>query len=89
MKVDLSPDEEVLVQQRLGTGRYASPSEVIREALRLIEEHDRFLDLKGQELRGKIREGLDSLHRGEGVDGETVFDRLEAELDATEQRGTG
>lgn len=88
MKVDLSADEEMLVQQKLRTGRYASPSEVIRDALRLLEEHDRFLDLKREELREQIREGVDSLRRGEGVDGEAVFDRLEAELEATEPRGT-
>ena len=88
MKVDLSADEEMLVQQKLRTGRYASPSEVIRDALQLLEEHDRFLDLKREELREQIREGVDSLRRGEGVDGEAVFDRLEAELEATEPRGT-
>ena len=89
MDVHLSSDEEVFVHQKLKTGRYASASEVVREALRLLDEQDRFLDLKRQELRESISEGLQSLQSGEGVDGETVFDRLEAELDAREPRGGG
>jgi antitoxin ParD1/3/4 len=89
MDVRLSSDEEVLVRQQLKTGRYASASEVVREALRLLDEQDRFLDLKRQGLRESITEGLQSLRSGEGVDGEVVFDRLEAELDAREPHGGG
>ncbi|MGH9628751.1 MAG: hypothetical protein ACRD7E_10525 [Bryobacteraceae bacterium] len=43
--------------------------------------------LRKEEFRRNIKEGVDSLHRGEGVDGEAVFDRIEAELDILEQNG--
>ena len=89
MNVHLSADEEVFVQQKLKTGRYATASEVVREALRLLDEQDRFLDLKRQELRESIAQGLESLRSGEGVDGEAVFDRLKAEVDAREPRRSG
>ena len=81
MDVHLSPEAEELLQQRLKTGRYSSVNEIVHEALRLLDEQDRFIDLRREELRAKIAEGLDSLRRGEGVDGEAVFDRLEADLD--------
>jgi antitoxin ParD1/3/4 len=81
MDVHLSPEAEDLLQQKLRTGRYSSANEIVDEALRLLDEQDRFIDLRREELRAKIAEGLDSLRRGEGVDGEAVFDRLEADLD--------
>ena len=89
MHLDLNPEMERLLHQKVNTGRYSSESEVVNEALRLLEEQDRFLDLRKIELREKIAEGFESLRRGEGVDGEAVFDRLEAQLDAMEDPKTG
>jgi antitoxin ParD1/3/4 len=89
MNVNLTPELENLVHGRVKTGRYNSASEVVREALRLLEERDRDLALRRQELRKRIREGIDSLRRGEGVDGEAVFDRLGAEIDQMERIKTG
>lgn len=39
---------------------YTSASEVIREALRLMEEQDRLRQAKLEELRREVRAGLDS-----------------------------
>lgn len=81
MNVNLTPELEKLVQKKVKSGRYNSASEVVREALRLVEERDLLVALRRQEFRRRIAEGVDSLRRGEGVDGEAVFNRLEAELD--------
>jgi antitoxin ParD1/3/4 len=89
MNVNLTPELENLVHGKVKTGRYNSASEVVREALRLLEERDRDVALRRQELRKKIREGIDSLRRGEGVDGEAVFDRLGAEIDRMERIKAG
>ena len=59
MNVSLTPELEKVVAERVASGRYASASEVIREALRLLEERDRL----GQ-LRGEVRLGLDQLDQG-------------------------
>ncbi len=53
--------------------------------LRLLEEHGHIQERRRQEIRRKIAEGLESLDRGEGVDGQEVFARLEAELDDLER----
>jgi antitoxin ParD1/3/4 len=45
------------------------------------------LVLRKDVIRKKIDEGLQSLCRGEGVDGDAVFDRIEAELEALERKG--
>src|ERR1039458_7952807 len=40
MNVSLTPELEQFVSTKVGSGRYNSASEVVREALRLLEEHD-------------------------------------------------
>jgi antitoxin ParD1/3/4 len=85
MNVNLGDKFEQLVRKRVETGRYNNASEVIREALRLLEERDELRALRKEELRKKIAEGLDSLRAGKIHDGEEVFDRIEAELDQLER----
>ncbi len=86
MNVNLTPELEQLVHGKVRTGRYNSASEVVREALRLMEEHDEMKAFRKEELQRKITAGLESLRQGKGVDGEVVFDRLEAQLDDLERR---
>ncbi|TDI42129.1 MAG: type II toxin-antitoxin system ParD family antitoxin [Acidobacteria bacterium] len=37
MNVSLTPELETMIHERVATGRYHSASEVVREALRLLE----------------------------------------------------
>jgi antitoxin ParD1/3/4 len=60
MNVNLTPQLEELVRSKVASGRYTSASEVVREALRLMEEHDRLREAKLQELRREVRLGLES-----------------------------
>ena len=72
MNVSLTPELEKFVKDKVATGRYTSSSEVVREALRVLEEREERLE----ELRREVQKGIDSLDRGEGVDGEIVFEEL-------------
>jgi antitoxin ParD1/3/4 len=40
MNVSLTPELEKFVSDKVDSGRYTSASEVVREALRFLEEHD-------------------------------------------------
>ena len=60
MNISLTPQLEKLVQDRVKSGRYTSASEVVREALRLLEEKDRLLGAKLAQLHQELREGLSS-----------------------------
>lgn len=51
---------EQFVQDQLGTGQYASASEVIRDALRLLEDHKQVQQVKLDALRAEIQKGIDS-----------------------------
>lgn len=60
MNVSLTPELEKIVTERVTSGRYASASEVIREALRLLEERDQL-----NQLREEVRLGIEQLDRGQ------------------------
>lgn len=89
MNLSLTPELEKLVHKKVQSGRYASAADVLREALGLLEERDRMEAWRQDEIRARIAAGMRSLRAGEGEDGETAFDRLEAliELDARREDG--
>lgn len=60
MNVNLTPQLEEMLRAKVSSGMYASASEVVREALRLMEEQDRLRQVKLEELRREIRKGLES-----------------------------
>ena len=60
MNISLTPQLEKLVPDRVKFGRYTSASEVIREALRFMDEKDRLLGAKLDQLCEGVREGLKS-----------------------------
>jgi antitoxin ParD1/3/4 len=84
MNVSLTKELEELVADKVKTGRYLSASEVVREALRLLEERDRIKEMRLAELRKDIQKGLES---GESVDGELVFDRLREKSRGRKRKG--
>ncbi|MBL4868699.1 MAG: type II toxin-antitoxin system ParD family antitoxin [Pseudomonadales bacterium] len=67
MNISLTPQLERYVKQKVDTGMYNSVSEVMREALRLLEERDALKEIKMEALRRDIKAGIDELDRGEGT----------------------
>ena len=76
MNVSLTPRLEEYVKEKVKSGLYNSSSEVVREALRLMEERDRLRDIRLDELRKEIQIGIDQIERGEVTSGEEVFRQL-------------
>lgn len=66
---------ETFIRQKIESGRYSSASEVVREALRLLEEQEQLRSTQLSYLRQQLQEGKDS---GPGVPADKVLDRLEA-----------
>jgi antitoxin ParD1/3/4 len=60
MNISLTPQLEKLVKNKVESGLYGSASEVVREALRLLEERDRRHALRFEELRAEIKKGFQS-----------------------------
>ena len=65
---------ELFIKNQISGGRYASASEVVRDALRLLENEDQCREAALAALRADVRIGLDS---GPGQSAETVLQRLE------------
>lgn len=63
MNVSLTSELEDYVKAKVATGMYNSVSEVMREALRLMEERDALQAARLEALRQDINKGLDSLER--------------------------
>jgi antitoxin ParD1/3/4 len=76
MNVSLTPELEQLVAEKVESGRYTSASEVIREALRLLEEHDQIKQRRLAELDRKIDRGLKQLDEGQGMSPEEARARV-------------
>ena len=65
MNVSLTSELENYVKSKVATGMYNSASEVMREALRLLEERDAMQAIRLEALRRDINKGMNSLERGE------------------------
>lgn len=60
MNINLTPQLEEMVRQKVTSGMYTSASEVVRDALRLMDERDQMRTAKLDQLRHAIQEGIDS-----------------------------
>lgn len=60
INVNLTPQLEEFVRAQVASGRYASASEVVGAALRLMDEQERARQLRLHELRREVRKGVDS-----------------------------
>jgi antitoxin ParD1/3/4 len=76
MNVSLTPELEGFVAEKVQSGRYTSASEVIREALRLLEERDQVRQKNLAEVRQKVNRGLAQLDKGQGIPAEQARARL-------------
>jgi len=88
MNISLTPQLEDLVKTKVASGLYGSASEVLREALRLLEERDRIHAIRFEELRAAIKKGLDS---GEPtpLDVEAIKARGRKRLAAQQKKANG
>ena len=81
MNVSLTCELEKFVQKKVDSGRYTSASEVMREALRLLEQKDQReaeRDLALQTFQAELDRRIAELDRGEGIDVGEAFARLRA-----------
>ena len=85
MNVNLTPELEQLIRQKVESGLYNNQSEVVREALRLLADQDRLREAHLESLRAALAEGLEQADRGELLDGPEVIAELQEFLRARRQ----
>lgn len=74
MNVSLTEELASFVKAKVGSGKYTSASEVVREALRLLEQRDETEAAKLLWMKKAWQDGVDS-----GDAGEIDFDALKKE----------
>lgn len=86
MNISLTRELEELVQTKVKSGLYTSASEVIREALRLLQERDKIQEMKLDTLRAEIQRGIES-GESDPLDVEEIIQRGEKRLEAKRKVG--
>jgi len=79
MEIQLSPELEQIVMDKVASGRYPNAYEFVREAILRAVERDH---LKRQRLNEAIAIGIEQADRGELFD--LDLDQINAELDEEE-----
>ena len=86
MNVSLTPELEQFVHTKVQSGRYNSASEVVREALRLLEDEERARTTQLAGFNEELGRRLASLDRGERADPAAVRARLHKKSDERRKR---
>ena len=77
--LNLGREAEAFIEGQLASGRYAEAGDVVRDALRLLEERQGRLDA----IEASVARGLADLAAGRVYDMDEVFDEIEAEIERT------
>lgn len=77
LSISLTPQLEESVRARIASGMYSSASEVVREALRLLDEYDELRGKRLDALRADLEAGLRS-GKGRKVTADDVIQRARA-----------
>jgi antitoxin ParD1/3/4 len=81
----LSQELEDLIRRRLATGLYQSASEVVEEALHLLEEREVIVQLRRDRLLGDLAEGISQANSRQLVDADEVMKGLAAKANPFEE----
>ena len=78
MNVSLTPELDKFVAKKVKSGRYTSASEVVREALRLLEAQEQTRAERLAEFKRELDMRIAAADRGETMPGDESFRRTMA-----------
>ena len=81
MSLNVPPEFERAIRERVESGAYASEDAVFRACLEALEQWEAEQEAKLAALRADIDHATEQLRRGEGSPMEEVFARLRARLE--------
>jgi antitoxin ParD1/3/4 len=65
--INLTDHFDNFVERQVSSGRYQNASEIVREALRLLESQEEERKAKLKAIRQAAKQGFDELDQGQGV----------------------
>lgn len=86
--INLTEHFDTFVDRQVSSGRYSNASEIVRVALRLLEDQEAEREAKLRALRRAAAQGFDEIDQGRGIvlKGKKALDRffkdIEAEIQA-------
>ncbi len=81
--VNLTDHFDRFVERQVSSGRYSNASEIVREALRLLEEQEQERQAKLKALCYAAKQGFDEIDQGKGIvlKGKKAVGRFLAEIE--------
>jgi antitoxin ParD1/3/4 len=76
VNISLTPELGAFLQSCVKSGRYQTTSEVVRDALRLLQHQEKEREEGLKQLKSKLQRGAAQAERGELLDGDAVFEEL-------------
>jgi len=86
MDIILKPEQEQLIKAKLNSGKYTTVEEVIAEALLLLDKRDKHYQKWVEDTRQKVGVGIAQLDRGEGIEVQTVINKLKEKVTFAKKR---
>jgi len=65
--INLTEHLDHFIERQVSSGRYSNASEIVREALRLLEEEEQVRQAKLKALRQAAKQGLEEIDQGKGI----------------------
>jgi antitoxin ParD1/3/4 len=81
--INLTEHFDHFVERQVSSGRYSNASEIVRDALRLLEEQEQEREAKVKALRQAAKLGFDEIDQGKGIvlKGKKAIDRFITEIE--------
>lgn len=86
MNVSLTTELEKFVTDKVASGRYTSASEVVREALRLLEREEKSRKKQLDELNRELQSRIEALDRGERLTSDEVREHFRRKSEERRKR---
>ena len=82
--INLTDHLDRFVERQVSSGHYSNASEIVREALRLLEREGQERQVKLKALRQAARQGFDEIDQGKGIllGGKKAVKQFIAEIEA-------
>jgi Arc/MetJ-type ribon-helix-helix transcriptional regulator len=76
MNLDLPPKVQKLIRNRVKSGKYARPEDVVAAAISSLDQQESYGDFDPCELNKLIAQGEREIAAGEVIDGDLAFAEL-------------
>ena len=75
MNLALKPDVQELIDERVTSGKYATPEDVVAAAILALDQQEQFGDFAAGELAELLAEGERSIAQEGTLDGDEAYQR--------------